>query len=132
MPRLGNKSRNAGFGMIEVAVAFLLLSLGLGVLLGGLTVGLRSTDRAANAGLALLYAESLMAETQAGVLQAGEITGRTDSGYVWRRVISPLPVSPPMLMTPFKVSVSVTPPDNGAPVRLVTLLLSHKSLLRDE
>lgn len=112
--------------MIEVAVAFLLLSLGLGVLLGGLTVGLRNTDRAAHAGLALLYAESLLSEAQAGDLHAGETSGRTGSGYVWQRIISPLPVPSPTLLTPFKVSVSVTPPDNGPPVRLVTLLLSQK------
>lgn len=108
--------------MIEVVVAFLLLSLSLGVLLGGLTIGLRSTDRAAEAGLALLYAESLMAETGVSIpLEAGESAGRTDSGFYWKRQISPLPGAAVKPITPFTISVSVTPPGNGAPVRIVTL-----------
>lgn len=131
IPRHACRMRtNAGFGMIEVAVAFLLLSLGLGVLLGGLTMGLRSTDRAAQAGLALLHAESLMAAAQAGPLIPGETTGRTDSGFVWQKQISLLPLSGQRPVTPFKISIAVTPPGKGAPVRLDSMLLSDQKPAR--
>jgi general secretion pathway protein I len=113
--------------MIEVVVAFMLLSLALGVLLGGLTVGLRNTDRAAQAGLALLYAESLMAQTGVRVpLVPGESTGRTESGFSWKRQISRLTGTGPAALPSYSVSISVTPPDNGAPVQLVTLMLSDR------
>lgn len=131
MPPLPRKAHNAGFGMIEVVVAFLLLSLSLGVLLGGLTAGLRSSDRAALGGIALLYAESLMAETGISTpLEPGETTGVTDSGYAWKRQISAMPDSSPTTVTPFAVTISVTPPDNGAPVRLMTLRLADKPVAR--
>ncbi len=111
--------------MVEVAVAFLLLSLSLGVLLGGVTTGLRNTDRAAKAGLALLYAESLLAETGISIpLEAGESTGRTDSGFSWKRQISRMPETGTSNLSSFTVSISVTPPDNGAPVRIVTMRLA--------
>ena len=110
--------------MIEVVVAFLLLSLSLGVLLGGLTTGMRNTDRAAQAGLALLYAESLLAETAGGVpLEAGERSGRSDSGFSWQRQIARMPAADLAMVAPVSVIVSVTPPDGGAPVRLHTLRL---------
>lgn len=116
----------SGFGMIEVVAAFLLLSLSLGVLLGGLTTGMRNTDRAAQAGLALLTAESVLAETGiTAPLAEGESSGRADSGYVWKRRISRLPGAPARHTALFSISVSVTPPDNGAPVRLVTLRLKE-------
>lgn len=106
-------------------MAFLLLSLALGVLLGGITVGLRNTGRAAQAGLALLYAESLIAQTGTVIpLQAGESSGRTDSGFTWKRSIRLLPDAGRGPVAPFTVSVSVTAPDNGAPVRIVTLRLA--------
>lgn len=125
MPPLPHKASNSGFGMIEVVVAFLLLSLSLGVLLGGLTTGMRNTDRAAQAGLALLYAESLLAETAGGVpLETGETSGRTDSGFAWRRRISRLPAAGQAMVAPVSINVSVTPPDGGAPVRLNTLRLT--------
>lgn len=125
MPRLLNRSHNSGFGMIEVAVAFLVLSLSLGVLLGGLTVGLRNTDRAAKAGLALLYAESILAETGISApLEEGESTGRTDGGFIWKRQISRAPDADKAAVASFTVSISVTPPDNGAPVRIVTQRLA--------
>ncbi len=115
--------------MIEVVVAFMLLSLALGVLLEGLTVGLRNTDRAAQAGLALLYAESLMAETGIRVaLVPGESVGRTGNGFSWKRQINRLTGTAATALPSYSVSISVTPPDNGAPVRLVTLMLSDRAL----
>ncbi len=107
--------------MIEVVVAFIVLSLSLGVLLGGLTVGLRNTDRAATVGLALLYAESLLAETGVTIpIREGESAGRTDSGYSWKRQINRPSDAGKTVLVPFTISISVVPPDNGAPVRIVT------------
>lgn len=112
--------------MIEVAVAFLILSLSLGVLLGGITVGLRNTDRAANAGLALLHAESILAE--AGIsapLEEGESTGRMNDGFIWKRQISRAPGADKAAVTPFTISISVAPPDNSAPVRIITQRIAY-------
>jgi len=114
--------------MIEVVVAFMLLSLALGVLLGGLTVGLRNTDRATQAGLALLYAESLMAETGVRVaLVPGESAGQTGNGFSWKRQINRLSRTGTTALSSYSVSISVTPPGNGAPVQLVTLMLSDRT-----
>ena len=116
---------NAGFTMIEAVAGFAILALGLGALLSGLGMGLRAEQRAAESSLALLYAESLLAETgSATPLEAGGSSGRIAGGYVWRREISPLPMQN-SLVIPYKISVSVTPPGNGAPVRLDTLRLGH-------
>lgn len=111
--------------MIEAVVGFAILALGLGALLGGLGMGLHAEQRASEASLALLYAESLLAETGAATpLEAGGSSGRIAGGYAWRREISPLPVQNPLVF-PYKISISVTPPGNGAPVRLDTLRLGH-------
>ncbi|MSP42491.1 MAG: hypothetical protein EXR08_03875 [Alphaproteobacteria bacterium] len=127
-----NKRNNAGFGMIEVVAAFLLLSLSLGVLLAGLTVGLRNSGRASGAGLALLYAQSLLAETGVtGPLRDDLSSGRTTGGFIWRREINRLPEAGRSPVAIFTVSISVTPPDNGAPVRIVTRRLSD-NLSTDE
>ncbi|GEM_PF-1557705 len=122
MPVLLNRSQVSGFGMIEVMAAFILLSLSLGVLLGGMTVGLRNSDRAAQAGLALLHAESLMAQTGISApLEEGETSGRMDGGYQWKRQISRTRQPGADFVRLVTVGISVTPPDGGAPVRLVSL-----------
>ncbi len=134
MPNASNSGRsrppeatgaNAGLTMIEAVVGFAILALGLGALLGGLGMGLRAEQRAKEASLALLYAESLLAETgSATPLETGKASGSLPGGYVWRRDINPLPLQN-SLATPYRVSVSVTPPGNGAPVRLDALRLGQ-------
>lgn len=111
--------------MIEVVAAFLLLSLSLGVLLAGLTTGLRNSDRAAGAGLALLHAQSLLAETGVSIpLTEGATSGRLQGGYAWRREIARQPDAGRSPLAIFTISIAVTPPGNGAPVRLVTQRLT--------
>jgi len=123
MWRLANNSR--GFSLIEVVVSFMILALALGALMSGLGTGVRGTDRAAQASLALLYAESLLAETGASVpLVAGETVGERDGGYRWKRDIRPFPLKPAEGVTPFQISVSVTPPGRGNAITLVTLRLA--------
>ncbi len=119
--------------MIEVVAAFLLLSLSLGVLLAGLTAGLRDSDRAAGAGLALLYAQSLLAETGVSIpMTEGATSGRMQSGYSWRREIVRQPDAGRSPAAIFTVSIAVTPPGNGAPVRLVTQRLADNPLAEDQ
>ncbi len=123
MWRLANNSR--GFSLIEVVVSFIILALALGALMSGLAAGVRGTDRAAQASLALLYAESLLAETGASVpLAVGETTGERDGGYRWKRDIRPYPVKPAEGVTPYQVSISVTPPGRGNAITLTTLRLA--------
>lgn len=123
MWRLVNNSR--GFSLIEVVVSFMILALALGALMSGLGAGVRGTDRAAQASLALLYAESLLAETGATVpLVAGETSGERDGGYRWKRDIRPFPVKAAEGVTPFQISISVTPPGRGNAITLTTLRLA--------
>lgn len=130
MLRLTNKTpaprpqgASPGFSLIEVVVSFMILALALGVLLTGLSTGVRGTGRAAEASLALLYAESLLAEAGTSVaLAAGENSGAHPGGYRWRRAIRPFPSAARLKgITPFEVAVSVTPPGGGASVELVSL-----------
>jgi len=124
MSRLANRS--SGFSLIEVVIAFMILALALGMLLSGLRVGLRGAERAAQANLALQYAESLLAEAGASVaLSPGESRGEHEGGYVWERIIRPFPLATPIKgIAPFEVSVSVTPPGQGGKVELVSLRIA--------
>lgn len=117
------RAASPGFSLIEVVVSFIILALALGVLLTGLSTGVRGTGRAAEASLALLYAESLLAEAGASApLAAGVIGGEHPGGYRWARSIRPFPVAAQLKgIAPFEVSVRVTPPGGGASVELVSL-----------
>lgn len=123
MWRLPNRSR--GFSLIEVVVSFMILALALGALLSGLSAGLRGAERAAQASMALLHAESLLAEAGASVpLVPGATNGERDGGYIWQRDIRPFPIARTEGLAPFELSVSVTPPGRGNKVTLVTLRLA--------
>ena len=117
----------SGLSLIEVVVAFIILSLGIGALIGGLSTGLRGTGRAAEAEHVLIYAETLLAETGVSVpLEVGRTDGTTPSGLAWRRVVRPFPGDPVAGVRAFEVTVSVIPDSGGAPVALTTLILSDR------
>jgi len=81
MNRRGGQS---GFTLLEVLVAFLILSLSLGVILQIFSLTMRTTDSAAVRQQALLLAESRMAEiTSLKEISPGHDEGRFDDRFSW-------------------------------------------------
>jgi len=75
----------AGFTLLEVLIAFAILALTLIAAYQLLGTGLRGSERAERVTLALLAAESKLAEIGVGLpLGAGRSGGALDGGYRWR------------------------------------------------
>ena len=66
---LSSATRQRGFTLIEIIVAFGILALGLTLLLGTLSGATRQLQQGGDAGRAALHAQSLL-EEHAGMLQA--------------------------------------------------------------
>lgn len=117
-----SRATNRGFTLIEVLVAFALVVLILGAALRLVSGGLNDSDAAERHTLAVLVAESRIAEIGATApLEPGITEGGAPGGYRWRREIrrldgptddDPLPL--------YAVTVDVAW-DNGPGVRLATL-----------
>lgn len=124
-----------GLTLIEVLVALVMTGLVVGVafqLFGGAIQGHARAERLT---MALLVAESRMAEIGVTIkLQPGTRTGRTKGGLRWTTEIRPLGKNSAIDTTPvraFEVRVSVTSGgDGGRPVTLETVRLRPRT--RDE
>lgn len=83
--------RQSGFTLLEVMLAFALLAMAMGLLIGMLANGLHQVTRAENATQATLYAQSLL--DPIGTLEpiaAGSREGSFDDGrYRWQLQITP-------------------------------------------
>ena len=83
-------NRQGGFSLLEVLVAFAILSVSLGVLLQVFGTGLRNTALAEDYTLAVLRAESLLAAIgRETPLAAGVSQGRIDGKFSWRSTVEP-------------------------------------------
>ncbi|MGY0560250.1 type II secretion system protein XpsI [Luteimonas sp. A277] len=95
-------SRQRGYTLIEVLVAFSVLALALTLLLGTLSGATRQVRWSADAGRAALHAQSLIAQAGVGeVLQPGRREGELDAGrYRWTLEVAPWvdPAQPPQLL----------------------------------
>jgi len=80
-----------GYSLIEVIVAFAVLALALGVLLGTLSGGVRQVRESADAGRAALHAQSLLETLGVDVpLLPGHSEGAFEQGrYRWQLDIAP-------------------------------------------
>lgn len=92
--------RARGFSLLEVMMAFALLTVGLGILIAILGGGLLQVRQAGDATGATLHAQSLLEQVGVlGPIQPGETAGDLDDGrYRWamqvREIEDPLPPAP--------------------------------------
>ncbi|MFC5570483.1 prepilin-type N-terminal cleavage/methylation domain-containing protein [Lysobacter yangpyeongensis] len=79
------RSRERGYTLIEVIVAFALLAGALTLLLGAMSGAARQVRGSADAGRAALHAQSLMAQVGVGVpIKPGSENGELEDGrYRW-------------------------------------------------
>lgn len=132
------KASQKGFSLLEILVAFSILSIALGVLLNIFSSGARSAALADEYTSAVQIAESLMART--GVespLQPGQAAGLENDKYHWELTIAPFELSIENIDTGaipaslFMVTVNVSWGDDGADARqveLAALKLAKKTL----
>ncbi|MDD5271274.1 MAG: type II secretion system protein [Methylovulum sp.] len=131
-----SKTRQQGFSLLEILIAFSILALSIAILLKIFAGGVQTAAVAEDYTVAVQLAESLM--VRAGVetpLQAGQVLGRDNDKYNWQVVVNPYRFSPPdvdasTLTTEFfVVDVSVSWDDEGGKGRsleLSTLKLRSK------
>ncbi len=117
----------AGFTLLEVLVAFAVLSMTLIAAYQLLGTGLRGSERAERVKFALLAAESKLAEIGGGAsLRAGRSGGTLGGGYRWRAEVRRRREAEPESALPvaaYEVSVTVSWGTAGA-VTLDTLRLA--------
>lgn len=114
-----------GFTLLEVLVAFLVLSTSLTVIMNIFSQSMRNQTVGTEKIEALILAESKMAEFTAGeIIVPGDQAGMSDAGYEWRVQIEPFefPDQEPLTVyssTPYRVSVTVF--EGGREPAFVTL-----------
>lgn len=87
--RTTERSRQRGYTLIEIIVAFAILALGLTLLLGTLSGATRQVRAAGDAGRAALHAQSLLDEF-GNLPQPQEREGELEQGrYRWRLDVEP-------------------------------------------
>lgn len=109
-----NYRKARGFTLLEVLVAFLILSSSLGVVMHLISVSSKNTNYAQLHQRALVLAESKLVELSAGPeLANGTDDGELESPYFWEAEIQPWEFPDQELttdyrITPFKIDVSVS------------------------
>jgi general secretion pathway protein I len=114
-----------GFSLLEVLVAFAILAVSLGVLLGIFSRATSATIASAQYSQAATLAESLL--TLAGheiALEEGAISGTTESGFSWELTLLELDLSQEfptttLTVTAYRVNATVLWFDAGRPRRLM-------------
>ena len=128
------KSSQSGYSLIEVLVAFVILSMTLSVIFGVFSAGLRNIDTAADYTEAVVIAESKLASP--GIVEPlvlGQQHGTSAERYSWIRTISPFDsgqpgLSPAPAVNAYRIDVSVRWSEFGADrnVQLSTIRLDNR------
>jgi type II secretory pathway pseudopilin PulG len=131
-----------GFALLEILVAFVILALGLGAILTGVAVAMRSDSRTQTSRAAVRLAQSrLEAAGTTEALVPGHREGRSANNYRWQETITAVRIGtePPQLrgvkpdqaaastgIAPFWVEIAVQAAD-GTVARLAALKLAHET-----
>jgi general secretion pathway protein I len=82
------RRRQQGFTLIEILVAFMILTLALTVIFRIFSGGLRNLELSADYTRAALVAESQLAAAGVTIpLEPGETSGELDDSFSWQRII---------------------------------------------
>lgn len=112
----------AGFTLIEVLIAFIIVMLSLGVLYRGMLDGVGATHLANATHEALSRAQSHMAAIGHGMrLGAHEQSGEDGSGFRWKVVMTPQQQLASMVLYQVAVTESWPDPMTGSGRRALTL-----------
>jgi general secretion pathway protein I len=112
------RRRERGFSLLEVVIAFTLLAATLAVVLRLFSEGASGVSRAERRTIAVLHAQSKLAEVVATANEPGEWSGAFADGYRWRAVLVPQreprtgDARPPL--EPLLVTVTVRAPGEDA------------------
>ncbi|MFP2769845.1 type IV pilus modification PilV family protein [Oceanisphaera sp. KMM 10153] len=120
--------RKQGFSLLEVLVAFTILTITLGVLLNIFSLAIRTTQSAQQQQKAMLLAESKLTELYAGTtLQPGRERGWLDEYYWWETRVEEFDTRELMdnqsMLLPYQLSVVVGWGQHDQQYRLTTLRL---------
>ncbi|WP_298718568.1 prepilin-type N-terminal cleavage/methylation domain-containing protein [uncultured Oceanisphaera sp.] len=123
-----HRTRQQGFSLLEVLVAFTILTITLGVLLNIFSLAIRTTQSAQQQQKAMLLAESKLTELYAGTtLQPGREQGWFDDHYWWETRIEEFDTRALMdnqsMLLPYQLSVIVGWGRHEQQYRLTTLRL---------
>jgi len=122
-PFVVNRPRRcAGFSLLEVLVAFAILSLTLGVILAIFSGGLRNLGQSQSYTEAMLNAQSKLAEIGVTTpLVPGEQQGRIDGNrYRWAAQITAVALQPALRVALYRIHLTVSW-GSGADQRAVAL-----------
>jgi general secretion pathway protein I len=134
---MSHRQSQRGFSLLEVLVAFAILAVSLGVLLGIFSRATGATIASAQYSQAATLAESLL--TLAGheiALEEGAVSGETESGFSWELTLLELdlteefPTSTPAA-TAYRVNATVLWFDAGRPRRLMLSTLKLADPMTD-
>jgi len=124
-------TRQSGFSLLEVLVAFAILSMSLGILYQAFSNSLRNVGASGDYSRAIIIAEARLAEAMADVpLNEGSDQGEVDGRYQWKVVVQRYEYEGEEIVsrfTPYQVEVVVSW-QNGKHTReyqLSTLRLSQ-------
>ena len=124
-------NRQSGFSLLEVLVAFAILSMSLGVLYQAFSNSLRNVAASGDYSRAMIIAEARLAEAMADVpINEGSDQGEVDDRYQWKLTVQRYEYDDEGItsqFTPYQVQVVVTWQDgrHSREYELSTLRLSQ-------
>lgn len=141
LDNFASRGGERGFALLEILVAFVILALGLGAILTGVAVAMRSDGRTQVSRVAFRLAQSRLEEAGvSGTLLPGHREGRMTANYKWKETIAAVDLAEPLELrgvkpgqtaantgfTPFWVEVAVQAAD-GTVAKLGALKLAPET-----